>query len=141
MKTFNLHFDGSILDENRMNLPTYSGIYLVYRGVLSADSTRLNCHDIVYIGQSDNIRRRIITHDKRTEFLQTLLAGEVLFYSYAKCDEESLNRIENALIFRMQPKLNEQGKESFLYPSTTVISDGQCALLNKIVIINNPLNV
>lgn len=141
MKTFTLHFDGSILDDNRMNIPTYSGIYLVYRGVLSADGSRLNCHDILYIGQSDNIRRRIITHNKRTEFFQELLPGEVLFYSYAKCDEESLNRIENALIFSMKPKLNDQGKESFLYPSTTVISDGQCALLNRKVVINNPLKV
>ncbi len=139
MKTFNLHFDGSILDENRMNLPTYSGIYLVYRGVLSADRTRLNCHDIVYIGKSLNIRNRIVSHNKRNEFLQELQSGEVLFYSYAKVGYDDLDRIESALIYYKKPKLNEQEKYTFLYPSTTIISDGECALLDRNITISGRL--
>ena len=141
MRTFTLHFDGSILDESNMTLPTYSGIYLVYRGVLSADRKSLNCHEIMYIGQSENIRRRITTHTKRAEFIRRLHDGEVLFYSYAKCDMNDINRIENTLIYRMQPALNDQGKGAFLYPSTTVRSDGQCALLEREIIINDQLNV
>lgn len=138
MKTFNLHFEGSILDGDRSNLPTYSGIYLVYRGVLFPDGTKVNCREILYIGKTDDIRRRLSIHDKRSEFLSKLRQGEVLFYSYAKADIGDLGRIENALIYTRKPDLNDQGKDSFLYPSTEVISDGQCALLERNIIIDNP---
>ncbi len=138
MKTFNLHFEGSILDGDRSNLPTYSGIYLVYRGVLFPDGSKVNCHEILYIGKTNDIRRRLSIHDKRKEFLSNLLPGEVLFYSYAKADIEDLDRIENALIYSRKPILNEQGKDAFLYPSTEVCSDGQCALLERNIRIDNP---
>ncbi len=137
MRTFNLHFEGSIIDENRSSLPTYSGVYLVYRGVLFSNGTMLRCNEILYIGQSEDIRRRLSLHDKRTEFIQNLEDGEILFYSYAKADRDDLDRIENALIFSYKPRLNNQEKNTFLYPSTEVVSDGQCALLDRDIIINN----
>lgn len=135
MRTFNLHFEGSILDENRSSLPTYSGIYLVYRGKLLLNGTIVHCNEILYIGQSDDIRRRLSVHNKRTEFLQRIKEGEVLFYSYAKADKNDLDRIENALIYNHKPPLNDYGKDSFLYPSTEIVSDGQCALLERDIII------
>lgn len=135
MRTFNLHFEGSILDENRSSLPTYSGIYIVYRGVLFPNVKMVRCDQILYIGQSNDIRRRLSVHDKRTEFLKYVKEGEVLFYSYAKADRDDLDRIENALIYNHKPPLNDHGKDSFLYPSTEVVSDGECACLDKDIII------
>ena len=131
MKTFNLHFEGSILDKYRYTLPTYSGVYLVYRGTLSADGKSLHCNEIMYIGQSDNIRQRLFSHNKRTEFLQRLEEGEALFYSWAKVGLNDLDRVESTLIFHVKPELNDLGKEKFLYPSTTIHSSGACARLDR----------
>lgn len=130
-----------MLDENRSSLPTYSGIYLVYRGVLTPDGKRLRCNDILYIGRADDIRRQLSIHSKRAEFLKRVEDGEVLFYSYAKADKDELARIENALIFEHKPILNDSGKDSFLYPSTEIISDGQCARLNRDIIIDSSQEV
>lgn len=137
MKTYYLHFEGSILDEYRSNLPTYAGIYLVYRGVLSSDRNMVICNEIIYIGKSDDIRRRLSSHNKRTEFIQKLETGEILFYSYAKAELADLDRIENALIYHTKPSLNDQSKDAFLYPSTEILSDGQCARLDRHIIIEN----
>ena len=136
MKTFNLTFDGSLLDDDRKNLPTYSGIYLVYRGRLTSDRNALICTEIIYIGQAEDIRKRHIAHEYRQRFIETLRAGEVLFYSYAKADIADLDRIENALIYHVKPNLNDRGKDRFLYPSTEIKSAGQCALLDKEFIID-----
>lgn len=139
MRTFKLHFEGSILDENRSSLPTYSGVYLVYCGTLSADRKQVSCRTIIYIGQAEDIRRRHSDHERRKDFLEQLLQGEVLFYSYAKVEPALLNRIENALIFHQQPPLNNSGKESYLYPDTEIDSDGQCALLDKQIIVETTI--
>lgn len=139
MKKFNLHFEGSILDEMRSSLPTYSGVYLVYCGTLSEDHKCLRCRAIIYIGQAMDIRLRHSDHDRRKDFLAQLRPGEVLFYSYAKVDMSLLDRIESALIYHHKPLLNEKGKESYLYPDTEIDSDGQCALLDKQIIVKTTM--
>lgn len=139
MRTFNLHFEGSILDDKRSSLPTYSGVYLVYCGTLSDDRNFLRCREIIYIGQAEDIRRRHSDHERRKDFLAQLQPGEVLFYSYAKVETALLDRIENALIYHQQPPLNTSGKESYLYPDTEIDSDGQCALLDRQIIVETTI--
>ena len=129
MKTFNLNFDGSLDDAQRNSLPEYSGVYLVYRGV--RDHGSFICREILYIGQAENIKERHVNHEKRQLFLAELRPNEVLFYSYAPVAKIDLNRVENALVFEMHPKLNDKQIESFPYDKTTIVSEGQCALLHK----------
>ena len=129
MKTFNLHFDGSWSDSIREELPKYSGVYLVYRGNL--DHGSFLCREILYIGQAENIRSRHTKHEKRGLFTAELRPGEVLFYSCAPVAKDDLDRVENALVFEMHPKLNDKLTEIFPYETTTVASDGQCSLLKK----------
>ena len=56
--TYNLHFQGSLSDDDRARLPEYSGVYLVYRGQWSEKDKLFYCHEIIYIGKADNIRQR-----------------------------------------------------------------------------------
>lgn len=128
MKIYNLQFDGSWSDELRDQLPEYSGVYLVYRGVREHD--RFVCREILYIGQADNIRARHANHEKHNLFLAECRLDEVLFYSCAPVAKVDLDRVENALIYEMKPRLNDKMKESFPYETTVVKSDGQCSLLN-----------
>lgn len=129
MKTFNLHFDGSWSDSIREELPEYSGVYLVYRGTLNHGS--FLCREIIYIGQAENIRLRHTKHEKRDLFLAELRPSEVIFYSCAPVAKADLDRVENALVFEMHPKLNDKLTETFPYPETTIESDGQCSMLHK----------
>lgn len=129
MKTYYLKFDGSWADSIREELPEYSGVYLVYRGILEGNG--FTCREILYIGQAENIRARHINHEKRSEFLGERRLNEVIFYSCAPVPKADLDRVENALVFEMQPKLNDKLTETFPYETTTVISEGQCALLHK----------
>lgn len=131
MKEFSLDFDGSILDENSEYLPSYRGVYLVYRGNLILNGTKLKCSEIIYIGQAENIRNRLQNHEKKNLFFSRLENGESLFYSYAHVNASDLNRIEAALIYKHKPVLNEEYKNNFPYLKTHLISFGECALLNK----------
>ena len=127
MKTFYLQFDGSWPDSLRDQLPEYCGIYLVYRGILSRGN--LYCHEIIYIGQADNIRNRHIKHEKYSQFLSECRSNEILFYSCAPVKKADLNCVENALIYKMRPKLNDKQINSFPYDTTSIVSSGQCAML------------
>ena len=129
MKTYNLTFDGSWGDDVRDQLPKYSGVYLVYRGVYERGS--FTCREIIYIGQAENIRERHKNHEKRDLFLAKRRANEVIFYSCAPVATYDLDREENALVYEMRPILNDKLTESFPYPETIIESDGQCALLHK----------
>lgn len=137
MKSYSLNFEGSWIDVNRHFMPNYAGVYLVYRGTHNAEKQTVNCAEIIYIGKALDIRQRLSNHDKRNAFVNELQNGEVLFYSCAKVPIEDLDRVENALIYKMQPKLNDILKDSFLYPITRVISEGACALLTKDFTLDN----
>lgn len=100
-KTFNLHFAGSISDDKKSQLPTYSGIYLVYRGVYNINEHNFTCKEIIYIGQADNINDRHKNHEKHEAFLGTCCKGEIVFYSYVNVEQYYLDRVENALVFQI----------------------------------------
>lgn len=128
--TFNLHFGGSLSDEHRAFLPTYSGVYLVYRGIWSEKDKLFYCHEIIYIGKADNIRKRHVSHERRNDFFAVCKPGEIVFYSYAEVHETDLDRVEAALIYHTKPILNDYGKDEFPHEWTHIISDGACALLD-----------
>ena len=129
--TYNLHFEGSVSDAMHTCLPQYSGVYLVYRGRFDAKDNLFYCMEILYIGQAENIRNRIMNHERRQDFLQECRRGETIFYSYAQCQNSILNMVENAYIYVMKPRLNTIGVDSYKYITPIqIISDGACALLN-----------
>ena len=134
MPTYLLHFEGSLSDNDRSFLPMYGGVYLVYRGVWSEKDKLFFCHEIIYIGKADCIKQRLLSHERRTDFLSACHPGEIIFYSFAKAYDIDVNRIEAALIYHTKPRLNESGKDTFLYNPTHIVSDGACALLDVDII-------
>ncbi len=132
--TYNLQFQGSLSDDRRAFLPTYSGVYLVYRGIWSEKDKLFYCHEIIYIGKADNIRQRHVSHERRNDFLAACKPGEIIFYSYAKVSTNDLDRVESALIYHTKPVLNNNEKDDFSYEKTHVISDGACALLDSDIV-------
>lgn len=128
MKEYKLNFEGYWRDVNKGGLPSYSGIYFVYRCIYNAQSNSVELVDIIYIGQADNIHDRHNNHEKYSEFSSLLLQGQELCYSCAPLDEDR-DLVENALIFAQKPVLNEQGKYNYNYTEAHVVSTGACACL------------
>jgi len=53
--------------------------------------------EVVYVGQSIDIERRVKEHSKEKEFDD---------YSYIECDKSLLNSMEQSFILQYNPKLN-----------------------------------
>lgn len=129
MNNYSLNFNGYWREEKRVHIPKISGVYLVYRCVFNKLAKTVTLKELIYIGKAINVNRRIAEHFSNGDFQDELLSGEELCYSVAEVNKADLNLIENALIFAQQPRLNEQGKQSFSYSDSSFNIGGRCALL------------
>jgi len=123
--TITLNFDGYYEEED---LPPENhdcaGIYVVYRG----DDECLT--ELLYIGRSGDVDDRPgSTHHRYKDWKQSLQKNEVLYFTFADTDEEK--RAEGALIFKIQPRLNIKGKESFNFIKTSIKITGKTDYLEK----------
>lgn len=125
MKDYILNFDGYWRECNKNGLPTYPGIYLVYRSRYNPQNDTVSLVEIIYIGKTDNIHDRLIKHEKYDLFVSQLRENEELCYSCAEVVED-IDLVENALIFAQKPVLNDQGKDSYNYSRAHFILDGSC---------------
>lgn len=130
MKKYNILFRGYRRDCNKAGLPTYSGIYIVYRCTFNKEKQTVSLKELLYIGQAQNIQERISKHDKHQEFIDAAKNGEQICYSYAEVDKQDLDIVENALIFAQKPRLNDELKDTYNYESAHFNVEGQCALLD-----------
>ena len=125
MKDYILNFDGYWRECNKNGLPTYPGIYLVYRSRYNPQNDTVSLVEIIYIGKTDNIHDRHIKHEKYDLFVSQLREHEELCYSCAEIVEE-IELVENALIFVQKPVLNDQGKDSYNYSRAHFVLDRSC---------------
>lgn len=125
MKDYILNFDGYWRECNKNGLPTYPGIYLVYRSRYNPQNDTVSLVEIIYIGKTDNIHDRLIKHEKYDLFVSQLREHEELCYSCAEVVED-IELVENALIFVQKPALNDQGKDSYNYSRAHFVLDGSC---------------
>ena len=124
MNTITLNIDGYWIDKEY--LPKYHGIYFVYRASNVMKDARGNVsatlEELLYIGKADDqtIYERHQAHEKQAEFDNALLEGEVLWYATSEVNDE-IDRVENGLIFKRQPRLNIQLKATFKHSDTHFI--------------------
>lgn len=130
MKKYNVLFNGYRRDVNKAGLPTYSGIYIVYRCTFNEEKQTVSLKELLYIGQAKNIQERISTHDKRQEFLNALNGDEQICYSYAEVKEQDLDIVENALVYAQKPRLNTALVDSYNHEPAQFNIEGKCSLLN-----------
>lgn len=128
MKDYILNFEGYWRECNKNGLPTYSGIYLVYRSRYNPKNDTVSLIEIIYIGQTDNIHDRHIKHGKYELFLSLLKEGEELCYSCAEITED-IDLVENALIFAQKPVLNDKGKDNYNYSRAHLLLNGSCTCM------------
>jgi len=128
MKSYNLDFEGYWQDKAKSSLPEVAGIYVVYKGTLTEKDT-VSLDKIVYIGEAEDInaRHNDQEHEHYRDFVRECGGADHVWYSCAAVSggETERKRVEAALIFELQPKINTSDKDSFNYPTTVVNSTGR----------------
>ncbi len=128
MKTYNLEFKGFYLDcRKNTALPQDLGIYCVYSCKYNKGKNTVGNLKLLYIGESENINKRHKdnAHEHYEDFLNYLDEDETLCYSYVLIgNEDDRKRCEAALIYEMQPPINEHGTDGFNYSPTHIVTSG-----------------
>ena len=125
---------------NRTKLPTYSGIYFVY-AAKENDKDEVYDERLLYIGEADNIyerhngtKEKPAKHNHYDDFVRLRKSDEVLKYVTAQYEgsEDKRREIQNALIFRNNPPINEKATKSYDGEDMMVqfSSDNGCAPKN-----------
>lgn len=129
-KSYSIDFNGYWTNIN--SLPTAAGIYCVYACTDSPQSVSIS--KLLYIGESDNIWKRVKNHEKTAEWKRQLGRNEVLCFNASTTPVLGLSddreRIEAAMIFHHKPPCNVEYKYSFPFDSTTVRISGRHAKLD-----------
>ncbi len=129
MKIIKLTFDGywTEIDNDMIDK---SGIYCVYRGVKIGDRVKLI--ELIYIGESENVKKRIQQHIADKDWKECLEANECFCYSNAYVESQARARAEAALIYHYKPKYNNQHKDNYGdYAGTTIITSGKNHLIES----------
>ena len=134
VKEYNLEFKGYYREVNKTSLPEQAGVYCVYTCKYNPTEKSVENLFLIYIGESENIneRHKDENHEHYKDFKSYLESGETLCYSYALVpNDEDRKRCEAALIYEMQPPINEQSTETFNYPKTHITTSGRNSKLVK----------
>ncbi|UKE83665.2 GIY-YIG nuclease family protein [Pectobacterium colocasium] len=126
-KTINLDFEGYWREEKKSSVPSQSGIYCVYACTRNTNNNppTVSIRELLYIGESENVRHRLATHNKLDDWKKHLKAGETLYYSVAKIPSLDRERAESALIHEVKPPENKEYAGDFKGNKTTVTTSGQ----------------
>ncbi len=129
-KAFDTEFKGYWREPNIGGVPEESGVYCVYECTYNASEKTVSIYELIYIGESDNVRNRIETHEKKDDWKQHVRNGNELCFSFARFPSTDRDRVEAALIFCHKPPVNDEYKDSFPFDRTTISISGKTAKLN-----------
>ena len=125
MAKYVVTIEGYYADEVRKNLPHSCGIYFVL-------ASRNGNYRLLYIGKAkeETINQRVINHERHDDFVNSCCDGESLFYAWAELDNDSIDIVENALIYSEKPPLNTELVNQFNYVATEIETSGYNSFLN-----------
>ncbi|MGA2253154.1 MAG: GIY-YIG nuclease family protein [Thermoguttaceae bacterium] len=129
-QTYAVDFDGYWREANKSNVPAQSGFYCVYACTHDTQAKTVALRMLIYIGESDNVRSRISTHEKQRDWESHLKAGEQLCYSFGAVEAAHRVRCEAAMIFEHKPPENTEYVNEFPFDETTMNLSGKTALLH-----------
>jgi excinuclease UvrABC nuclease subunit len=125
MKTIYLDFDGYWLEDDKTDVPGVSGVYCVYAGKYLAEANRVGLRELIYIGESGNVRDRLANHERLRDWTRQLRTGETLCYAVAKVNSGDRERAEAAVVYRHKPPCNVEYISRFPFDSTHIEISGR----------------
>jgi len=128
--SFHLEYDGYWREPNIGGIPAKSGVYTVYASSHNSVKKTVNLKRILYIGESGNVNQRIAGHEKWNSWKAQLHSGEQLCFNFSEVPAPVRERVEASLIFKHKPPENEEYKNSFPFPQTSIQTYGRNTLLH-----------
>jgi hypothetical protein len=120
-----LQFHGYWPDVNECWVPRISGVYAVYGCTFNPWRNTVALGQLIYIGESDDVRRRIWSHERKKDWYSFLgYTCRQIAYSVAPIAEPFRVRAEAALIRWHMPPANVEYKFRFPYDTTQVLVSG-----------------
>ena len=132
-QTYKLDFSGFWNEASWAQLIAESGIYCIYVGTFNVQERGVFLREIVYIGESKNVRDRVLEspQNRRDIWVKQLDSDEELWASCAKISpRHARERTEAAMIFHHQPCCNIEYKKNFPFDRTTVRISGMTNFLS-----------
>lgn len=123
-KTYSQVFNGYWREVNKNGLPAASGVYCVYEATYNRTANSVVLHRLIYIGESENIRNRIATHEKTNEWKRYVRYGNELCFSSSLVNGSDRLQVEAALIYEHKPPVNTEYKYEFPFDTTTIYTSG-----------------
>ncbi|MCD4504785.1 GIY-YIG nuclease family protein [Chromobacterium piscinae] len=130
-QSFDINFRGYWRDSKKSSVPSKSGIYCVYRAVYDENKEFLSLKELIYIGESEDVKGRLANHEKLDVWSKRLKGEEVLCYSFGEVSPKDRVRCEAALIFKHKPPVNTEYAEAFPHDKTSISLEGRIGFLNE----------
>lgn len=113
MADYSLNLIGYFVQDKMEGIPSSSGIYVIYRGLLDEERNIAVLKELLFIGETDNLHHSMNSRDNHTKFSESLQDGEKLFFCYATIEADSQVRkdIATVLVSHSLPTLNDLDTE------------------------------
>ncbi|MCZ6594224.1 MAG: GIY-YIG nuclease family protein [Bacteroidetes bacterium] len=130
-KMFSLDFDGywRVRANNIAGIPSKSSVYCVYECTHNVSANTVTLHQLIYIGESQDVSVRVSSHEKWSDWSTYVGFGNELCFSFAYEDSFNRSRVEAALIYEHKPPENTEFKSFFPFDATTIKTAGQNGFL------------
>jgi len=135
-KTITIGFRGYWRDKNKSGLPAESGVYCVYECTYNVNEDTVSIHNLIYIGESKDVKSRVANHEQYKDWLKHVRSGNELCFSFGGVLATDRARAEAAMIFKHKPPENDEYVDSFPFDKTTMSLSGKTAKLNTYFIVN-----
>lgn len=136
-RIYDLKFGGYWREPNIGGIPSNSGIYCVYACTHNISAGTVSIRELLYIGESGDVRDRVQYHEKWTEWRGRLYSGEGLCFNAALISpSDSRERAEAAMIYHHKPPCNVEHVNNFPYDRTTIYTSGRSVLLDPYFVVN-----
>lgn len=129
MKTISLNFRGYWLESHKASIPEASGVYCVYAGTYRAETDQVSLRELIYVGESSDVRDRLANHERQKDWKRRLSTGETLCYSVATVNTIDRERAEAAVIYRHKPPCNVEYINRFPFENTHIETSGRNCFL------------
>lgn len=130
-KAISLTFNGYWREPAISSLPAESGVYCVYTCTHNKVEKTVSLKKLIYIGESEDVKKRISKHEKWDNWKTYPKQDEVICISCAKVADNIRERAEAAMIYQHEPPANTTYVDSFPYDETTINTSGQNQFLKS----------
>jgi len=127
--TIIIDINGYWREEDLSIILTHPGVFFVYESKFDPDEHTVDLLSLIYIGEAQNIRERIRTHEKLNLWKNLIRPDSELCFATGNVEEYFCERVKTAYVFGNNPVANYGHALQFPFDTTTLISTGKTALL------------